>query len=79
MYLLPSIISDIFVKTVENASNVLSFYSKLGLFLVDDIQTPLSKVARLSFWPQKVRNVLKRMQKQFSDILHFFSSTNIAF
>ena len=33
------------------------------------------KVAKLSFWPQKMRNVLKRMQELFSDFFYFFRLT----
>ena len=39
-------------------------------FLENDMLTP--KVAKLNFWSEKIRNILKRMQKQFSD---FFQST----
>ena len=36
---------------------------------------PFPKVVKLRFWSQKMRNVLKRMPKQFSDIFEFICLT----
>ena len=45
------------------------FYTPLGLFLFNDMQSPShSKVAKLGFWFKKLRIVLKRMKNQFSDV-----------
>ena len=50
----------------------------LRLFLVNNMQTLLpSEVSEFHFWFEKMRNVLKRIQKQFSDFLIFFSSNEI--
>ena len=48
---------------LENNTDV----SKLGLILVNDMQTLSSEVVKLEFWSKKMRNVLKSMKKQFSD------------
>ena len=47
--------------------------TKVGLFLVDDMQTtPLSKTAVSIFLSNLLRNVLKIMKNQFSDFCYFY-------
>ena len=42
-----------------------------GSFLINDMQTLLSKVAKLGFWSKKLRNVRKIIKNQFSDFCDF--------
>ena len=67
-----------FLFTIYN--HYVSNIKNIGPILVNDMQTPPLPPWKWSiFFTQKMRNVLERMHKQFSDFFKYFCMKNFSF